>query len=175
MLNPTAKHRRVLRTSAVRSGAFLCAALCSVTVSTTLTGCDSRSGAPSPVPGVRITDAPATPDQAYTVLGRIYNIPSGGPTEEFQIAHETIEDFVDINGNVVGMNAMIMPFPAGTADVPLAAIAEGDKVEFTFAVDWDGDPRWVITALTILPQDAEVDLTGVWPDEPAAPVPAGDD
>ncbi len=173
MHQPHAEHRRVMRPRAPRSGAFLFATLASVGSAAALTACDGRSGAPSPVPGVLITAAPAAPDQAYTVLGRIYNIPTGGPTEEFQIAHETIEDFVDINGNVVGMNAMIMPFPAVTADVPLASIAEGDKVEFTFEVDWDGDPRWVVTALTILPPDAEVDLAGVWPDEPTEP--DGDD
>ncbi len=99
--------------------------------------------------------------QTYTVRGEVVAVPGGGgPTDQLRIRHEAVPDFVGIDGDVVGMASMTMPFP--TADgVDVASLAPGDKVEFTLEVRWEGTPGYRISALHKLPPDTELELDKV--------------
>lgn len=107
------------------------------------------------------------PDQVYTVRGAIRQLPDPeNPAAGLQIQHENIPDFADKTGAVVGMKPMIMPFtPAPELD--LSGLSLGDKVSFTFDVDWDGSPMIVVTEIEPLPAETELDFTA--PDEPVGP------
>jgi len=96
------------------------------------------------------------PVQAYTVRGEVVAVPGGGgPTDQLRIHHEAVPDFIGIDGDVVGMAPMTMPFP--TADsVDVASLAPGDKVEFTFEVRWGGSPAYQISKLHKLPPDTQL-------------------
>ncbi|MBN8216340.1 MAG: copper-binding protein [Spirochaetes bacterium] len=78
--------------------------------------------------------APKVPARSYEMRGIVSALPerSGQPV---MIRHEAIHDFVDSFGERVGMNAMTMPFDLARG-VSLSNIAPGDKVSFTWAVDW---------------------------------------
>lgn len=76
----------------------------------------------------------------------------GKPASEFQVHHEAIDTFVGRDGRLVGMSAMVMPFPLGEG-VSLDGIAPGDIVEVTFEVNWESDPYFQVTRLTELPPE----------------------
>jgi Cu/Ag efflux protein CusF len=102
----------------------------------------------------------------YTVRGEVVGLPEGGG-RELSLRHEAIHDFVDRSGAVVGMNAMVMPFPVEPG-VSLEGIAEGDKVRFGFAVDWDRN-RFVIESLEELPPNTVLDFGKARPPGAATP------
>lgn len=105
------------------------------------------------------------PDQVYTVRGEIRQLPDDeNPASGLQIQHENIPDFVNRDGEVVGMKPMIMHFTPAP-DLDLSALAVGDKVNFTFDVDWDGSPLFLVTDMESLPADTELEF--------AAPAPSG--
>ncbi|MEM9065474.1 MAG: copper-binding protein [Planctomycetota bacterium] len=103
----------------------------------------------------------ATPDNPdrYTVRGVVTELPDGGPLAEFRVQHEPIANFRNSSGEVVGMNAMVMPFPIAEG-VSLDALEVGTKVELDFEVTW-GDIPYQVTSLRTIDQDAVLDLTGV--------------
>ena len=103
-------------------------------------------------------EATEGPVQSYTVRGEVVAVPGGGgPTDQLRIRHEAIPDFVGIDGDVVGMSSMTMPFP--TADsVDVASLAPGDKVELTLEVRWQGSPPYQISQLHKLPPDTQLDF-----------------
>jgi len=111
--------------------------------------------------GGRSEPADQGPVQSYTVRGEVVAVPGGGgPTDQLRIHHEAVPDFVGIDGDVVGMSAMTMPFP--TADsVDVASLAPGDKVEFTLDVRWEGTPGYQISQLRKLPPDTQLELNKV--------------
>lgn len=87
-------------------------------------------------------------DAIYETRGQIASLPDPtNPTSEFMIHHEAIDDFVHQDGVMRGMNAMVMPFPAVADDVSLEGIDVGDIVVFSFDVAWEGDPKWMVTAI----------------------------
>ena len=97
-------------------------------------------------------DAEATSpgDGDYTVRGEITQLPEGdGP---LTVRHEAIPDFVSIDGEVVGMDAMTMPFPLADG-VSLDGIDAGDPVEFDLEVRWEGSPPYRITRIEELPEN----------------------
>lgn len=109
------------------------------------------------------------PDQTYTVRGEIRQLPSPeNPASGLQIRHENIPDFVNRAGEVVGMKPMIMPFTPAE-DLDLSALSVGDKVSFTFDVDWDAAPMMLVTNIEPLPADTELDFAP--PQGEAAPEP----
>lgn len=99
--------------------------------------------------------APAT----YTVRGQIETLPASGGQSLF-VHHEAIPTFVTHDGKQAGMMSMTMGF-AVVPGVSLEGLAKGDKVELTFAVDWDGSPATQITAIRKLPPETELVLSGM--------------
>lgn len=111
--------------------------------------------------------APETEIAAYTVRGRIVQLPDpGNPAAELIIRHEPIPSFMS-GGEVVGMGAMTMPFPSIKPDVSLDGFAVGDAISLTFEVEYDPVTRTpagvVVTAADALPDDVELAI-----DPPAA-------
>lgn len=98
------------------------------------------------------------PDQTYTVRGEVADLPrrSDG-MRQIRIRHEPLPDFVGFDGEVVGMASMTMPFPLADA-VDVAGVEEGDKVEMTFEVRWEGSPPLRVVALERLPPETQLDF-----------------
>lgn len=95
--------------------------------------------------------APARAAREYQVKGLV----GGVSPKEIQIHHEAIPDFVGIDGTSEPMESMTMPFPV--ADPALVAgIAAGDRIDFTFRVDWDGKQPLVVTRIEKLPAEARL-------------------
>jgi Cu/Ag efflux protein CusF len=80
---------------------------------------------------------PGGPVQSYDVHGVVAQLPAG-PGKEFMIQHDPIPDFVNAEGDTVGMNAMTMGFPPAE-DLDLSGFTVGDSIRFTFEVRW-GQP-----------------------------------
>jgi Cu/Ag efflux protein CusF len=89
---------------------------------------------------------PSAPAREYTVRGEIVRV---GPSE-VTIRHEAIPDFADRSGAVVGMNAMVMPFPLARG-VDVVGLAPGARVRFRFVMDWERN-RMQIVEIEPLPQ-----------------------
>jgi hypothetical protein len=83
--------------------------------------------------------------------------PGGGGPRLITLRHEPIDDLVDRQGKVVGMDSMVMPFPVA-GGVPLSALAAGDKVAVTLCVDWGADPELAVTGLRKLPAGTRLDF-----------------
>jgi len=98
-------------------------------------------------------------DQAYTVRGEVTATPgqNGLTEDQIRIHHEAVPGFVGYDGEVVGMASMTMPFPAADS-IDLGELAVGDKIEFTFEVNWDASPGYRITRIKKLPPDTELDF-----------------
>ncbi|HEV7517538.1 MAG TPA: hypothetical protein VGR07_14650 [Thermoanaerobaculia bacterium] len=87
----------------------------------------------------------------YTVRGKVAQLPEpGNPASGFAVAHQAIDDFVDRQGEVVGMDPMTMTFALGPK-VSLAGIAIEDLVELTLHVDWSATPPVRVTSVKKLP------------------------
>ena len=103
---------------------------------------------------------PATePDGTYTVRAEVVGVPDPERKDDRQlrIHHEAVPDFVGFEGEVVGMASMTMPFPVA-GDVDLEGVEEGDPVEVTFEVRWEGSPPLRIVELRELPAGTELDF-----------------
>lgn len=90
----------------------------------------------------------------YEVRGVVRQVRQQGTEGKTQLSilHEAIPDFVGIDGEVVGMKSMTMPF-AVAEDVDLTTIEPGSRVRFELSVDWNrGDPG-LITSIEVLPED----------------------
>ncbi|HPO92968.1 MAG TPA: copper-binding protein [Phycisphaerales bacterium] len=97
------------------------------------------------------------PTGVYEVRGEISSLPDAAkPGSELRIRHEAIPDFKDASGAIIGMNAMVMPFPLAPG-VSLEGFKVGDKVKFTFAA-WmqPGKRGWEIRTITHLPAGTEL-------------------
>jgi Cu/Ag efflux protein CusF len=105
--------------------------------------------------------APTEPEQSdhvgwgiYDARGIVVALPADG--EDLMLKHEAIPTFRNIEGELVGMNSMQMPFPLGEG-VSLEGIEVGDMVAFTFEVDWD--PAYFIRSIEVLPEETELDFS----------------
>jgi len=99
---------------------------------------------------------PAGDVHVYEVRGRVTALPDpADPLSNLRIRHEPVPSFVSIDGEVVGMDSMNMPFPVADG-VDLAGLAVGDKVWMTFEVDWDGEVPYQATKIDKLPADVEL-------------------
>ena len=95
-----------------------------------------------------------TPDPAvYLVRGVIRQVRQAddGKTQ-LSVLHEAIPDFVGIDGDVVGMKSMTMPFTVASS-VDLTGYQPGSRVQFELAVDWNRTDPALITTIEILPDD----------------------
>jgi hypothetical protein len=87
----------------------------------------------------------------YTVRGKVAQLPvANQPASAFMIAHEPVDNLVDRDGKVTGMDSMTMSFPLARGLTP-AGLAVGEPIEFTLHVDWSADPPVEITSLKKLP------------------------
>lgn len=132
--------------------------LCALTLGL---GCSDRSQ----------PDADASPtgvvrqDNYQDILGVVATVPvAGKPGSEFKIHHEHIPGFKSKDGvvfvaadGVPGMKSMVMAFPLGPG-ISLDGIEAGDKVRFSFEVNWGGSPPWRVTALEEIDADTVIDF-----------------
>lgn len=108
----------------------------------------------------------------YESRGVVVAVPDpGDELTNLRIRHEAIDDFRSIDGEVVGMDSMTMPFPLAEG-VTLAGIEVGDPVAFTLEVEWDGDLPYRISRIEELPAGTELEWRDASPPgggEPAEP------
>jgi hypothetical protein len=111
--------------------------------------------------GCRAHDA-----REYRVRGQVRQLPvAGDPSSSFQISHEAVDDFVDRQGEVVGMDPMVMSFPLAPG-VSLAGLAVGDYIDFTLRVDWKAEPAVEIREIHKLPPETRLDFRAARPTRP---------
>jgi Cu/Ag efflux protein CusF len=109
------------------------------------------------LPACRGEPAPSPATEAarrYTVRGELLAIRDA--PRELTIRHEAIDDFADRSGAIVGMNAMVMPFPVDRG-VPIGGLAPGDKVRVRFSMDWEKN-RFAIESIEKLPTDTPLEF-----------------
>lgn len=106
------------------------------------------------------SDAPSsaeanTPPDVYSTRGVVRALPHPEkPGSELQIRHEELADFKSIDGEVVGMKSMTMPFPIDPS--MLQGVEVGDRVSFDFEVRWTGSPPMRVTRLEVLPPETRL-------------------
>ena len=89
--------------------------------------------------------------RTYTVRGQVTQLPDpNNPGTGLHLNHEAIDDFVDREGEMVGMDPMTMPFPVDEK-VSLEGIAPGDVVELELHVDWGAETEAEIVGIRELP------------------------
>ncbi len=117
-----------------------------------------------------------TPDARYTTQGRVAMVRTpDSPASTLKIHHESIPNFVDGQGNVVGMQSHPMDFPRAADGIDIESLEVGQAVRFTFDVTWQPTAKWVITELELLPDDtrfafekADVEVPAPTPDSPGS-------
>jgi len=120
------------------AGVFLCTlGLPSLAIS----GCGEEAQAPAPA-------------ASYTTQGRVVMVKTpDSPASSLKIHHEAIPNFVDGQGQVVGMPSHPMDFPRVADTIDVDSLVVGRAVRFTFDVTWDPSPSWIITELEFLPDE----------------------
>ncbi|HVR98620.1 MAG TPA: copper-binding protein [Thermoanaerobaculia bacterium] len=95
----------------------------------------------------------------YTIRGQVIGLPSPSSNpRQLSLDHEAVDNFVNREGKVSGMDSMGMPFPVGKR-VSLDGIEVGDIVEFDLRVDWEAEDRPVeIVDVRELPPDTQLDF-----------------
>ncbi|MFN0012129.1 MAG: hypothetical protein ACKVS8_10860 [Phycisphaerales bacterium] len=133
-----------------------------------ISGCE-REGASANKPAPPTAPAAAAsakgePSAVYTVRGRVADVLTPGrPQSDFKVHHEAIDTFADGAGKVVGMSAMVMPFPLGPG-VTADGVAVGDIVEITFPVWWNAaGPEYHLTKIVKLPADTKLEFRAAKP------------
>ena len=109
------------------------------------------------------------------IEGEIVAMPGERADGDMRIKHEHIPGFKNEAGEIPvtpdgirGMKSMVMPFPLGEG-VSAEGYETGDKVRFSFRVNWDGGAAaWEITAIEKLDPSTEIDYTNA-PGEDAEP------
>lgn len=140
------------RAARARTARGLAARACAALAATALTvaGCAGGGGDTSPATSAEI--------DTYESRGVVVRVPDpADPLTDLVIRHEAIDDFRGIDGEVVGMDSMSMPFPV-LPGVDLTAVEPGSKVAFTLEVEWEGEPPYRVVRIEELPADTELDL-----------------
>lgn len=109
-------------------------------------------------PAIEADLEPETVVERYEVRGEVVRLPSA-EADALTVRHEAIPGFVGVDGQVVGMDSMTMPFPLAEG-VALDGVEVGDKVEFTLEVAWEGDPPYRITRVEELGAETVLDFGG---------------
>jgi hypothetical protein len=95
-------------------------------------------------------------EHTYTTRAIILSLPGDRVTQEFIVHHETIPDYISINGSI-GMNEMAMPIPVPDRSV-LKGISVGDKVELVFGERFEPEHKMGVISVKKLPADTEMNL-----------------
>ena len=95
-------------------------------------------------------------EHTYTTRAIVLSLPGERVTQEFIVHHETIPEYISINGSI-GMNEMAMPIPVPDKSV-LEGIAVGDKVELIFGERFEPNHKMGLISITKLPEDAKLNL-----------------
>ena len=120
------------------AGVFVCTLSLPLLV---LPGCGEEAQAPAPA-------------ASYTTQGRVVMVKTpDSPASSLKIHHEAIPNFVDGQGQVVGMPSHPMDFPRVAETIDADTLQVGRAVRFTFDVTWDPSPSWIITELELLPDE----------------------
>ncbi|MEM7049591.1 MAG: copper-binding protein [Acidobacteriota bacterium] len=102
----------------------------------------------------------AVPGTIYDSRAQVVSLPGESAVESaLYLHHEAIDEFRDLDGEIVGMPSMTMPFPVAS-EVDLSEVEIGDKVSFSFEVRWEGDPPYQVLRIEALPPQTELQLTG---------------
>ena len=101
--------------------------------------------------------------RTYTTRGQVVQLPDpANPGTGLTLNHEAVDQFVDRQGELVGMDPMSMPYPVAK-DVSLEGIQVGDVVEFKWHVDWDAEPSAEIIGVRKLPAGTKLDFRAAKP------------
>tara|TARA_R110000868_G_scaffold119469_2_gene317080 strand:- start:430639 stop:431214 length:576 start_codon:yes stop_codon:yes gene_type:complete len=100
------------------------------------------------------------------VVGELTFIPEAGDMKRHpKIHHVQIPDFKKIDGSIAmtpdgipGMRSMTMEFPLSQG-MSLNGYSVGDKVKFSFRVNWGGQVAWEMTSIEKLDADTEIDFS----------------
>jgi hypothetical protein len=120
--------------------------------SAALSGCDRK-------PAVQPGPTTLPPDQTCTTRGVITMLPTPDRKRMLSIHHESIPDFKNKFGDIQPMKTHEMPFPDLAPGLSLDSFAVGDKVELTFEVRWKSDQTWLLTKLSKLNPDTDLQLS----------------
>lgn len=94
----------------------------------------------------------------YVARAEIVSLPAPDADPPLlMLHHEAMPDLEGVDGAVVGMDSMQMDFRFDPA-LDLGGLAEGDKIEFTLAVDWFGEVPQEIVKIEKLPPETELDF-----------------
>lgn len=101
--------------------------------------------------------------RTYTTRGQVVQLPDpANPGTGLTLNHEAVDQFVDRQGELVGMDPMSMPYPVAK-DLSLEGIQVGDVVEFKWHVDWDAEPAVEIIGVRELPAGTKLDFRAAKP------------
>lgn len=101
--------------------------------------------------------------RTYTTRGQVVQLPDpANPGTGLTLNHEAVDQFMDRQGEIVGMDPMSMPYPVAK-DLSLEEIQVGDVVEFKWHVDWDAEPAVEIIELRELPAGTRLDFRAAKP------------
>jgi hypothetical protein len=110
-----------------------------------ISGCQSKHSTPSQ----SATTEPGT-TYTYHLRGIIKALPQPGQSpRSVSLKVGPIAHWIGLSGKVEPMMAMTMPYQLAHG-VTLQGMAKGDKVAFTYQVNWIAD-RMVITRIKVLP------------------------
>ena len=116
-------------------------------------GCQSKHSAPSKSSASRQGTT-----YTYHLRGIIKGLPQPGQLpQSLTIKVGPIAHWVGLSGKVEPMMAMTMPYQIAHG-VTLNGITTGDKVAFTYKVNWTAD-RMVITQIKLLPANTVINLS----------------
>ena len=102
------------------------------------------------------------------ILGELTFVPEAGDTKRHpKIHHVQIPSFKRQDGTVPtspdgisGMRSMAMEFPLAEG-VSIEGFSIGDKVRFSFRVNWGGDIAWEMTGIELIDAGTEIDYSNV--------------
>lgn len=101
--------------------------------------------------------------RVYTVRGQVTQLPDpNNPGTGLYLNHEAIDDFVDRDGEMVGMDPMNMPFQVDEG-VSLEGIGAGDVVEIKLRVDWGAETEAEIVEIRELPPGTKLEFRAAKP------------
>lgn len=116
------------------------------------------------------SDDQTPPDQVYALRGVVQALPRAGK-QEISIHHEAVPGFVNSEGEVVGMDAMTMPFHLADEET-IDDLAPGDKISFDLEVRWSGRHLVTVRNVVELPADTVLDFEAPPSDKEGGDAPA---